>query len=102
LRKWLSELLSTVTSRVATYFGAIIITLVLINTPVPRVILQALFGETAGNAMAISMRGLTRDIFLLLMVSIYFEWARSREQVALLMEVRTDIAQWFTARPRSD
>lgn len=70
--------------RVAAYFGLVIATLIMINTPIPRVALQVLLGEAAAQSMANSLRNLTRDIFLLLLVSIYFEWVRSRQQVALL------------------
>lgn len=78
---------------VAAYFLSVIGSIVLINTPTPKIILAALLGDTAGSSIADSLRTLTRDLFLLLLVSLYFEWAKSREQVQLLEEVRDGVGK---------
>lgn len=77
----------------ATYFLSVIGSIVLINTPIPKVILAALLGDTAGTSISSSLRTLSRDLFLLLLVSLYFEWAKSREQVQLLEEVRDGVGK---------
>jgi hypothetical protein len=72
---------------------SVIGSIVLINTPMPKVILAALLGDTVGSSISDSLRTLTRDLFLLLLVSLYFEWAKSREQVRLLEEVRDGVGK---------
>jgi hypothetical protein len=76
------------TRRVLLYFLSIIALIAVANTPFPRFILSALFGGAAGESLAGGLRSSTRDLFLLLLVSLYFEWAKSRENLELLQDMR--------------
>ncbi|MFC3896976.1 hypothetical protein ACFOWZ_36330 [Lentzea rhizosphaerae] len=71
-------------SRVLVYFGSLLATVALINTPVPRIIVSAVLNPEAGDAVARSLGSITKDLVLVLLISIYFEWVRTREQSDLL------------------
>ncbi|SDG23952.1 hypothetical protein SAMN05216553_106334 [Lentzea fradiae] len=74
-------------SRVPVYFGSLLATIALINTPVPRVIVSAVLNPEAGDAVARSLASVTKDLVLVLLISIYFEWARTREHRDLLLDM---------------
>jgi hypothetical protein len=86
---------------VVVYFLSVILTIVVINTSVPRVVLSALLGNVAGSSISDTLQTFSRDLFLLLMVSLYFEWARSREQLDLLEGIRQGVDQINDAVVRS-
>lgn len=71
-------------SRVLVYFGSLLATIALINTPVPRLVVSAVLNPEAGDAVARSLGSITKDLVLVLLISIYFEWVRTREQGELL------------------
>lgn len=71
-------------SRVLVYFGSLLATIALINTPIPRLVVSAVLNPEAGDAVARSLGSITKDLVLVLLVSIYFEWVRTREQGELL------------------
>lgn len=73
------------------FFGLVIATIALINTPAPKVILSAVFDTAVGESVGNSLRGLTRDLFLLLLVSIYFEFIRAHIQAKTLQAIEDDI-----------
>ena len=70
--------------RMLVYFGSLVATIALINTPVPRLLVSALLNPDAGEAVADSLKSITKDLVLVLLISIYFEWARTRGQSELL------------------
>jgi hypothetical protein len=74
-------------SRVLIYFGSLLATVALINTPVPRILVSALLNPEAGDAVARSLGSVTKDLVLVLLISIYFEWVRTREQGELLRDI---------------
>ncbi|ANZ35747.1 hypothetical protein BBK82_06290 [Lentzea guizhouensis] len=74
-------------SRALIYFGSLLATIALINTPVPRVVVSAVLNPDAGDAVARSLGSITKDLVLVLLISIYFEWVRTREQTELLRGV---------------
>jgi hypothetical protein len=74
-------------SRVLVYFGSLLATVALINTPVPRIVVSAVLNPEAGDAVARSLASITKDLVLVLLISIYFEWVRTREQSDLLRGV---------------
>lgn len=74
-------------SRVLVYFGSLLATVALINTPVPRIVVSAVLNPEAGDAVARSLGSVTKDLVLVLLISIYFEWVRTREQGELLRGV---------------
>ncbi len=69
-------------SRALVYFGSLLATIALINTPVPRVVVSAVLNPEAGDAVARSLGSITKDLVLVLLISIYFEWVRTREQTS--------------------
>lgn len=71
-------------SRVLVYFGSLLATIALINTPVPRIVVSAILNPDAGEAVARSLASITKDLVLVLLISLYFEWARTKEQSELL------------------
>lgn len=71
-------------SRVLVYFGSLLATIALINTPVPRIVVSALLNPEAGEAVARSLGSITKDLVLVLLISLYFEWVRTKEQTELL------------------
>ncbi|SES11730.1 hypothetical protein SAMN05216188_12282 [Lentzea xinjiangensis] len=71
-------------SRVPVYFGSLIATIVLVNTPAPRILVSAVLNPEAGDAVARSLGSVTKDLVLVLLISLYFEWARTRGQAELL------------------
>ncbi|MFI6097902.1 hypothetical protein ACIA8G_20275 [Lentzea sp. NPDC051213] len=71
-------------SRTLIYFGSLLATVALINTPVPRIVVSAVLNPEAGDAVARSLGSITKDLVLVLLISIYFEWVRSREQGELM------------------
>ncbi|GHH47526.1 hypothetical protein [Lentzea cavernae] len=71
-------------SRVLVYFGSLLATIALINTPVPRIFVSAVLNPEAGDAVARSLGSVTKDLVLVLLLSIYFEWVRTKEQGELL------------------
>jgi hypothetical protein len=71
-------------SRVLVYFGSLVATIALINTPVPRIVVSAVLNPEAGDAVARSLGSITKDLVLVLLISIYFEWVRTKEQGELL------------------
>lgn len=71
-------------SRALVYFGSVLATIALINTPIPRIVVSAVLNPEAGDAVARSLGSITKDLVLVLLVSIYFEWVRTREQSELL------------------
>ncbi|MFD4639618.1 hypothetical protein ACFWN2_20055 [Lentzea sp. NPDC058436] len=71
-------------SRALVYFGSLLATIALINTPVPRIVVSTVLNPEAGDAVARSLGSITKDLVLVLLVSIYFEWVRTREQGELL------------------
>jgi hypothetical protein len=73
------------------YFVSVIGLIILINTALPRFILSAMLGQQAGTSLAGSFQGFSRDLFLLLLVTLYFEWARSRGQLQILGELHDRI-----------
>lgn len=77
--------------RFTIFFVSLTAMIVLVNTPVPRWLLGALFGEVVGNSVGASLRGFTRDLFLLLLVSLYFEWVRSRTSARTLLAIEQDV-----------
>ncbi|MFD5829760.1 hypothetical protein [Lentzea sp. NPDC060358] len=76
-----------VRSRALIYFGSVLATIALINTPVPRVVISAVLNPEAGDAVARSLGSITKDLVLVLLVSIYFEWVRGKEQGELLRAI---------------
>jgi hypothetical protein len=78
--------------RVLLYFLSIVGLIAVANTPVPRFLLSALFGDPAGTSLATGLRTSTRDLFLLLLVSLYFKWAKSRENLELLQDMRDQLS----------
>jgi hypothetical protein len=76
-----------VRSRALIYFGGVLGAIALINTPVPKIVISALLNPEAGDAVARSLGSITKDLVLVLLVSIYFEWARTRDQGQLLRSV---------------
>lgn len=74
-------------SRVLVYFGSLLATIALINTPAPRVVVSAVLNPEAGDAVARSLGAVTKDLVLVLLISIYFEWVRTKEQGELLRGV---------------
>lgn len=75
------------------FFASVITLLVLINTPAPRFVLSALFGGIVGESVGASLQGFTRDLFLLLLVSLYFEWFRSKDQGKSIETIEADVAE---------
>ncbi|MDX8032811.1 hypothetical protein SK803_21555 [Lentzea sp. BCCO 10_0856] len=71
-------------SRVLVYFGSLLATIALINTPVPRIVVSAVLNPEAGDAVARSLGSVTKDLVLVLLISIYFEWVRTKGQGELL------------------
>lgn len=71
-------------SRALVYFGSLLATIALINTPVPRIVVSAVLNPEAGDAVARSLASIAKDLVLVLLISIYFEWVRTREQTELL------------------
>lgn len=71
-------------SRVLVYFGSLLATIALINTPVPKIVVSAVLNPEAGDAVGRSLGSITKDLVLVLLISIYFEWVRTREQGELL------------------
>ncbi|RAS64970.1 hypothetical protein C8D87_105465 [Lentzea atacamensis] len=71
-------------SRVLIYFVTLLATIALINTPVPRIVVSAVLTPEAGEAVARSLTSITKDLVLVLLISLYFEWVRTREQGELL------------------
>jgi len=67
-------------ARVPTYFAIIVAAIWLVNTPVPQAIIGALFGETVGIELGQSLQRSSRDLFLLLLIAIYLELAKGRQQ----------------------
>lgn len=65
--------------------------IVLVNTPAPGIVISALLGQKVGDSIGASLRGLTRDLFLLLLVSIYFEFVRSHMQAKTLSTIEHDV-----------
>jgi len=86
-------------SRVLVYFGSLLATVALINTPVPRILVSAILNPEAGDAVARSLSTLTKDLVLVLLISIYFEWVRTKEQGELLRGIdrKLDAVQTATA-----
>ncbi len=78
---------SVVRSRVLVYFGTFLATIALINTPVPRIVVSAVLNPEAGDAVARSFASVTKDLVLVLLISIYFEWFRTKEQGELLRSI---------------
>ncbi|MFD4674484.1 hypothetical protein ACFWNN_32510 [Lentzea sp. NPDC058450] len=76
-----------VRSRLLIYFGSVLAAIALINTPLPKILVSAVLNPEAGDAVARSLSSVTKDLVLVLLVSIYFEWARSRSQGELLRSV---------------
>ncbi|MCX2951009.1 hypothetical protein [Lentzea sp. NEAU-D7] len=74
-------------SRLLIYFGSVLAVIALINTSAPKIIVSAVLNPEAGEAVARSLSPVTRDLVLVLLVSIYFEWARNRSQGELLRSV---------------
>ena len=72
------------------FFASLTSMIVLVNTPVPRWLIGALFGDRVGDSIASSLRGFTRDLFLLLLVSLYFEWVRSRTSSRTLLTIEQE------------
>jgi hypothetical protein len=85
-------------SRVLVYFGSLLATIALINTPVPRIIVSALLNPEAGDAVARSLGSITKDLVLVLLISIYFEWVRTREQGELLRGIDRKLDDLRAAR----
>ena len=71
-------------SRVLVYFGSLLATIALINTPVPEIVVSAVLNPAAGDAVARSLGSITKDLVLVLLISIYFEWVRTRAQTELM------------------
>lgn len=86
-------------SRALVYFGSLLATIALINTPLPRVVVSAVLNPEAGDAVARSLGSITKDLVLVLLISLYFEWVRTKEQGALLrcMDRKLDALQAATA-----
>ncbi|MCS7476014.1 hypothetical protein ACFFQW_08445 [Umezawaea endophytica] len=78
--------------RSLTFFISIISMIVLVNTPAPGIVISALFGQKVGESIGASLRGLTRDLFLLLLVSLYFELVRSHMQAKTLSTIEQDLS----------
>ncbi|NGY61442.1 hypothetical protein G7043_21180 [Lentzea sp. NEAU-D13] len=69
------------------YFGSLLATIALINTPVPKIVVSAVLNPEAGDAVARSLGSITKDLVLVLLISIYFEWVRTKEQGELLRDI---------------
>lgn len=74
-------------SRALIYFGSVLATIALINTPVPKIVVSAVLNPEAGDAVARSLSSITKDLVLVLLISLYFEWARTRGQAELLRDI---------------
>ena len=74
-------------SRALVYFGSVIAVIALINTPIPKVVVSAVLNPEAGDAVARSLGSVTKDLVLVLLISIYFEWVRTKETGALLRAI---------------
>lgn len=74
-------------SRTLIYFGSLFATIALINTPAPRVVVSAILNPEAGDAVARSLGSITKDLVLVLLISIYFEWVRAKEQGEMLRSI---------------
>ena len=73
------------------FFASIISVIALVNTPAPTWMLTTLFGPKVGESVGVSLRGFTRDLFLLLLVSIYFELVRTRAQTNTLHSIEASV-----------
>jgi hypothetical protein len=92
-RRRLLAWLSNSSARVPTYFAIIIFAIFLVNTPIPQVIIGALFGEAVGIELGQSLRRSARDLFLLLLISIYFEWAKGRQQHEIYHRIERKVVE---------
>lgn len=78
-------------SRALIYFGGVLTTIALINTPIPKIVVSAVLNPEAGDAVARSLGSITKDLVLVLLVSIYFEWVRTREQSEVLRGIGREL-----------
>lgn len=74
-------------SRALVYFSSVLVTIALINTPAPKVVVSAVLNPEAGDAVARSLGSVTKDLVLVLLISIYFEWVRTKETGVLLRAI---------------
>lgn len=90
-------------SRVVIYFASLVGLIALINTPIPQVIVSAVLNREAGEAVARSLGTATKDLVLVLLISLYFEYARSREHVESVRSIDAKVNELTeivrTARP---
>ncbi|WP_112265355.1 hypothetical protein [Lentzea terrae] len=73
--------------RLLIYFGGLIAAIVLVNTPAPKIFMSAVLNPEAGDAVGRSLSSVTKDLVLVLLISLYFEWARTRGQAELLRDI---------------
>lgn len=84
-------------SRAPVYFTSLLATIALINTPVPRIVVSAVLNPEAGDAVARSLGSITKDLVLVLLISIYFEWVRTKEMGLLLRGIDQKVDALRTA-----
>jgi hypothetical protein len=85
-------LLSQIDRRI-TYFGLIIVLIILIKTTVTQYLLTALIGPGAGRDVQSALDSSVAGLFLVLLVGIYLEVVRERGHEHRLVEISNGLAQ---------